>query len=291
MSTALTLQWFYARISSALEWVCAPGLLLCFGSERRGRHGKAFTERLGPKTGRRFWIHAVSVGEVDVALCLIEALHKGDPRVEFILTTVTREGRRLAERCARPNVHVSHAPLDFVGAVRRSFRTFDPDLLVLVEIEIWPNQLREARRLGVPVAVVNGRLPENDLEKYRRVSWFMRDIFGLLSLVCAQSREDAEAFREMGAATIQVTGSMKMDAALEKAERLPEGGSAIWDAIAQRTVVVAGSTHPGEEEILFEMVDRMQFAGFLLVVAPRNISRAEQVMNAASQKGVRAIRW
>jgi 3-deoxy-D-manno-octulosonic-acid transferase len=191
-------------------------------------------------------------------------------------------------------VHVSYAPLDFPGAVRRSFRTFDPDLLLLVEIEIWPHQLWEARRLGVAVAVVNGRLPAGDLKKYRRVSWFMRDIFGLLSLACVQTEEDADAYREMGVSPdrIQITGSLKMDAALEKAVRPPERGFP-WEVIAQRTVVVGASTHDGEEEILFDIATRVsaEFAGLLLIVAPRHPSRVDLLMSDVGKRGLRALRW
>jgi 3-deoxy-D-manno-octulosonic-acid transferase len=295
------LRWLYTCISSGLALVCVPSLLLCLGKERRlranerwGRHGKDFKARLGRKAGRRFWIHAVSVGEVDVALHLIRALHNEDPHADFVLTTVTCEGHRLAAKCTHPSVHVSYAPLDFAGTVRRSFRAFDPDVLLLVEIEIWPHQLWEARRLGVPVAVVNGRLPAGDLKKYRWVSWFMRDIFGLLSLTCVQASEDAEAYREMGVALdrIKITGSLKMDAALGKAGRPTESGFP-WDEIASRTVLVGASTHAGEEEILFDITTRLktEFTRFLLVVAPRHPSRVEQVMRDAAKRGLTALRW
>lgn len=293
------LRWLYTCITSALAFVSTPGRVLCLGKERRlragerwGRHSKDFKARLGRKTGRRFWIHAVSVGEVDVALQLIQALHNEDPHADFVLTTVTREGHQLAERRAHPNTHVSYAPLDFAGAVRRSFRTFDANLLVLIEIEIWPHQLWEARRLGVPVVVVNGRLPAGDLKKYRWVSWFMRDVFGLLSLACVQTSEDGDAYREMGVAPdrIQITGSLKMDAALEKAGRHAESGFP-WDVIETRAVVLGASTHAGEEEILFDIATRVKTEGFLLIVAPRQLSRVDHLMHDADERGLPALRW
>jgi len=164
----------------------------------------------------------------------------------------------------------------------------------LVEIEIWPNQLWEAQHLRVPVAVVNGRMPAGDLRKYRWVSWFMRDILGLLSLVSVQTNDDADAYREMGVAPdrIQITGSLKMDAALEKAARPPEAGFP-WDVIAPRTVVVGASTHAGEEEILFEIAARVnpEIAGLLWIVAPRHLSRVDQVMSDARKKGLPASKW
>ena len=300
------LRWLYSLLSSGLAVMWMPARLFCRTKvsrlrldERLGRHSQAFKDRLGPKTGPRFWIHAVSVGEVDVALCLIEALREKNPHAEFILTTVTRSGHQRAARCGLMNVHISYAPLDFAGAVRRSFLAFAADILVLVELEIWPNQLWEANRLGVPIALVNARLPAGDLRKYRWGRWFMKDVFGLLSVVCAQTKEDAEAFHAMGVerGRIHITGSMKMDAAIRKAERPLDaarvGGPEIWNAIAQRTWLVGGSTHPGEEAILFEMLLRMkmEFPGLLLAVAPRDTSRAKKLVRVARQKGLTCLLW
>lgn len=254
--------------------------------ERWGFYPDSLVSRPGGRQKRRLWVHAVSVGEVDVALFVIRLLSVELPGWDFVLTTVTPEGRHLAERRRPPHVHLCYAPFDFAGAVRRGFQAIHAEALVLIELEMWPGLLWEADRLDLPIMVVNGRLPESDLTGYRRVRWFMKHLFKLPCLICVQTPLDARAFQELGSSgeALHVTGNLKFDLAMEAVgEVLPD---------APRKVLVAGSTHPGEEDLLLEMLPRLraEFPDLLLVLAPRDISRVPQIDRRAVAEGFRTTR-
>ncbi len=233
--------------------------------------------------GPRCWIHACSIGEVGVALRCIAALRAACPDLCFVLTTVTPEGYAFACRHIAPPDRVEWFPFDARSAIRRAYDVFRPEFVILVEVELWPNHLREAAARGIPVFVVNGRLSGGDEQNYRRAGTFMRNIFALPELICARSEEDAARFRRLGANDVVVTGDMKFDplpgdvapSQLELAPDIP--------------VLLGASTHPGEDEVLMAIFDtcRAAIPDLLLVLAPRHPTRAGAIRAAATHRGLR----
>lgn len=285
-----TMRWLYRLVYLCLAAASLPHVLWLIVTRSHyrkhlGERWARYNSQTPSPSRRRGWIHAVSLGEMDVALTLIRTVQAEAHSIDFVLTTVTPEGRHLAELANLPNVALHYAPFDFVSTQRRAFEAFRPDLLVLVELELWPNQLWEANARRVPVAIVNGRLPMKELSGYRKIAWFIEPLFGIPSLVCAQSDLDAESFREMGARNVQVTGNIKFDAALAKLER---SGDDLREVLGKR-VLLGASTHPGEEEILLGILQKARTTGhgLLLVLAPRDVERAASIHRLAAAKGFR----
>jgi 3-deoxy-D-manno-octulosonic-acid transferase len=226
------------------------------------------------------------VGEVGVAIRCLTALRRARPDLSFVLTTVTPEGRALARQHVRPPDRVEWFPFDAPSCIRRSFDALAPEFVVLCEVELWPNHLREARRRGLPVFVVNARLSQQDERNYRKAGAFMRSTFAVPEIICARSEEDAARFRRLGAGRVVVTGDMKCDP-------LPpeEESRADLAALVPRegTFLLGASTHDGEETILIEAFLRCREAvpGIMLVLAPRHPTRAPAVRAEAAGRGLR----
>lgn len=256
----------------------------------RGRifRGAGWRERLGFLPGsfqqgdrEAIWVHAVSVGETFAVSDLARRLHEHSPGRKIFLSHVTPAGREAGENRLPEVEGRFFLPLDWAWCVRRAFDRIRPALLLIVETELWPNLLRSARRSGTRTVLVNARLSERSLRRYRLVRPFMRRVFENLDLVCAQSTSDAERFRLLGAPAdrVVVTGNIKFDGKppgrgefqARLAEALSEGGS--------RPVMVAASTMPGEEELLLHAFDKIRrtHPETLLILAPRHPARFETV--------------
>ena len=222
-----------------------------------------------PRSGRpRVLLHAVSVGEVNATDLLVDALLQHDPAIEPIVATTTdtgfaRAGSLFEGRCA-----VVRYPFDGSTAIRRFLDRIRPDAIGLVELEIWPNLLAEARRRSIPVAVVNGRLSARSHRRYGRIRPVARRLFGGLTIAAVQDQTYADRFRSMGLPPdrIRVTGSMKWDTA--RIADTVEGAAELGTAMGidpTKPLVVAGSTAPEEHRLLHEAVP----AGVQLLCAPR----------------------
>ncbi|MCU0722284.1 MAG: 3-deoxy-D-manno-octulosonic acid transferase [Planctomycetes bacterium] len=227
----------------------------------------------------RIWIHGVSVGEILAARGLIRALSQ-DPRFEVALSTTTRTGFEVAGRTF-PGLPLFHYPLDLSGFVRRTMDRVRPSLVIMIELEVWPNFLLAAGRRGVPVAFVNGRITRRSWESYRYLGWILRPVFGGIPLFCVQNDEYASRLLHLGAPgdRIRITGNVKYDnlpAAPDPAEtaRLREElGLAGGD-----TVLLGGSVHPGEDEALVAAFRALSPSrpGLRLVLVPRHPERFDQ---------------
>ena len=237
--------------------------------------GKARTDwpaRLGrgadhPRGDRpRILIHAVSVGEVNAIRGLVERLANDRMRPEIVVSVTTDTGIARARALFGDAHTVVRTPFDFGFAVRRWVDRTRPDLLVLVELELWPNMTRIARQRGVPVVVVNGRLSERSIGRYRRVRALVRGMFARADLVIAQNKAYAERFAELGAAEVLVSGNMKWDSIAIR-ETVPGVEKLAEELGIPRgsPVIVAGSTEPGEEILLRDALPD----GVRLVIAPR----------------------
>ena len=260
--------------------------------ERRGIFPEDWTAKfLGKKI---VWIHAVSVGEVMAVEKFIGEWLASSPEYDLVLTTVTPTGQRIAKKFAAERIHVCYFPFDLTPFVKRFFDLFKPVCLLLVETEIWPNLLTEAKRRDIPVGVINARLSERSFKRYRIFPWLFKPLWGKLDFVLAQSEENAVRFRELGITkeSVRDMGNMKFD----QEEWVDDGGAdaaglrQAWGYTTDDLVWIAGSTHPGEEEVLVKAFKtlRGRFSKLKLILAPRHIERSEGVLKQSEKYGFRS---
>ncbi len=263
-----------------------PGLYVKYRN-RSGWKG-TFGERFGHFSAERIqeltayhgavWVHAVSVGEVVVALSMLREWSTLHPERKFILSTTTTTGQELARRQAPENTAVIFCPIDFLWMVRRTLKILKPAMLVIFETEIWPNMVAESRRAGIPVALVNGRMSDHSVRGYRRARVFFRPLLRLFNLLSVQSEVDAERFRSISPeANIVVSGNLKFD---QKApENLPPAEFGRYFGTGEGRILLAASTHSGEEELITEtyLQLRADFPGLKLVLVPRHAERGGDI--------------
>ena len=278
-----------------LLFLLSPVLLAYFliRLRRRGfdiralRDGFGFVPRL-PSAEDRLWLHAVSVGEVGVAALLIPALLGKKPELKIVLSTVTRTGRSAAEKI--PGVErIIYLPLDFSPVVRSALNRIRPSMIALVETEIWPNLVSEAAGRSIPVSIVNGRLSERSYRGYRRFHFFFSPVLRRFRDILAIGERDAERFSGLGAISARVCGNMKFDA--PPPVRASAAGR--YGLGARRGVIVAGSTHPGEEKLIGEAVAsiRRNMPEVGLLLAPRHLERIAQAEKDLRDAGLSPARW
>ncbi|MHC4830110.1 MAG: 3-deoxy-D-manno-octulosonic acid transferase [Planctomycetota bacterium] len=242
-------------------------------------------ERLGIRLPRRegerpvIWVHGVSVGEVIAAKPLVQEIQRRLPGFDIAISTTTGTGIEVARK-RFPDQLCFFYPLDLSFAVRRVVRAIRPSLIVLIELEIWPNFLRAAAKQGTPVVIANGRISEKSLRGYRRVQWLLRRPLSRIARFCVQTDTYADRFRALGVGDerLVVTGSVKYDA-LPVAPPGPEAADAMRAALGIEggvPVIVGASTHPGEEALLLQSYRALRddFPGLRLIVVPRHNERA-----------------
>ena len=236
------------------------------------------------------WFHAVSVGEVNLLAPLLKMIDAERPDWECVISTTTATGMALAKK-KYPKNTVFYCPLDFTWAVKAAMRRVRPDVLVLAELELWPNLVRAARRSGARVAIVNGRLGEKSFRGYRKIRPWMASLFRQVDLVAAQDETYAERFRLLGARpeAVCVTGSMKYDGAQTDrnnpaTRRLAELAGFAEDDI----VLLAGSTQESEEAMALETYRELssRWPQLRLVLVPRHPDRFEAVARLLDSSGI-----
>ncbi|HEY2046392.1 MAG TPA: glycosyltransferase N-terminal domain-containing protein [Candidatus Udaeobacter sp.] len=256
---------------------------------RRGGYREKFGQRLGIydrevrsrlSNQRPTWLHAVSVGEVNIALKLASALRALEPDLQCVLTTTTTTGFALARKTAPPWIEVMYTPLDYWPIMRRAFSVTCPARVVLVEAEVWPNLAAAAHARRIPLALVNARLSPRSEGRYRRFRFCVGPTFRLLDLVCVPERGDVERWTALGVSRnqIHVTGSIKFDPDVQTQSRTVAGS--ISGAFSSDSLVLfGGSTHRGEEEILVRVFLRLreQFPSLRLFIAPRHVERLQEI--------------
>lgn len=225
-------------------------------------------------------VHAVSVGEVNAAGTLVKALSRRFPERPLCLTTFTPTGSDRVQNLFPDEVFHVFVPLDLPGAVKRFFDRVQPSLLIIMETEIWPNLYFEAKRRGIPVMIANARISKRSIRSYLRFKRMTTAALSQVSYIAAQSKLDARRLIEIGAdeTRLEVTGNLKFD--VELPHGLLEQGEAIRQAWgAKRLVLLAGSTHKGDEKPVLEAFKRLlrQFPEALLVLVPRHPERSGRV--------------
>lgn len=288
-------MWLLYQLAAAVAlMVSAPVLMI-----RRGRHyGPTLRGRLalgaaGDGDRGRTWIHAVSVGEVQVAATLARSL---PPELPLLVTTVTPTGQARAREAFRGrDAVVTYLPLDLGFAVGRFFRRFAPQALILVEGDYWPLVLRRARQDGVPVVVINGRVSDSTAGRWRllrqRAPWLLRAL-GLptVSRFAVQTEEDAERLRATGVAADRVAavGNLKYETPAPTAT--PTLEASLVALAGGRSILVAGSTMQGEDEPVLDAFAQLGAARAMLVLVPRHPERWDEAERAIAARGLVGLR-
>lgn len=287
---------------SALFYCLLPLLLLRL--LWRSRRARGYRQRLperfgffparGDLDGPAIWVHAVSVGETQAVAPLVEALLRACPGHRVVLTTTTPTGSERVRALFGERVFHVYAPWDLPGPVCRFLRRTRPRLLLIMETELWPNMLHYSHAAGCRTVLANGRLSAASARGYARVGTLSRQLLAELDMVACQTPADGERFLTLGlpAAALKVTGSIKFDLQLD--QDLVARAEALRQAIGsgRRQVLVAASTHPGEEALIlaaFRHV-RQRFGDSLLVLVPRHPERFDEVHTLCSNQGWRVRR-
>jgi 3-deoxy-D-manno-octulosonic-acid transferase len=294
------MRWFYNVVFNIGFVLSAPWYFLKMF--RRGDWKRGFKERFGDYSGGfkhamtnrdSLWIHGVSVGEVNLVLQLIPAIQERLPNLKIVVSTTTSTGMTVLRKGAPKDVSCIYYPIDRRKPVQRALGVIHPEVMVLLEAELWPNMLWGLARRGVPCILANARISDRSFKRYQAAGFLFRELFGGLFAVGAQSEEDArrlvalgckpESVHSVGALKFEaagVVGPLKFDAG-ELLERIGVG--------AGTPVVVAGSTHAGEEAMIARVFLRLQksMPDLFLVLAPRHQERASEVGRDLSGIGVK----
>lgn len=271
---------------------------------RRGNYGNAFGERFGffsrkkkqilLSLDRPLWIHAVSVGEVNIAKKLILSFKRMNPDIPIVLSTTTPTGASIADG-SEASV-VIYQPLDFLFVSTRVFDLISPRSLILTEAEVWPNLVNKAVRRGVEVSLINARLSQRSKRRFKRFGFLTKPIFGLLSRVCVQQQSDVESWESLGVSRSKIffTGSIKFDS---EGISEPASVASLKDLLnrlfmgKQKKVVLAGSTHSGEESLIGKVYLKLrnQFPELYYLVAPRHVERRHDLVNELRSEGLNPV--
>ena len=250
-------------------------------ARRAERYGYASFER---PEGPLVWLHAASVGE---SLAIMPLIHRMDEfGIRVVLTTGTVTSAAIADKRLPANTIHQYVPLDVRRAVSRFLDHWKPDLVIFAESEIWPVTIRELARRNTPQVLVNARMSDRSNGRWSRRPALARAIFGTLSQVMAQSREDADRFRALGAPWVTVVGNLKSDAGVPAVD--PTALRALRGRIGDRPVWGAISTHSGEEEAIARVHAALvkRLPGLLTVLVPRHPNRADEVCAMLDGRGV-----
>ncbi len=289
------------------RWISDPLYRVGF-LQRVGRFPDPFFTGL---SGRAvFWVHAVSVGEVQTSALFVRRLRERYPEAALVFSTVTPMGMQVARQKLQEVDRFFYLPLDMISICRAVVNRFSPSIFIVLETEIWPNLLRALSERGIPVILINGRISDGAYRRYRLIRPFFSGVLQRISLLLMQSDRDAEKIRSLGASRVEVTGNMKYDQAgsglfLEEdlagdarlAGVAPFAGDARLAGAAplraglglspEEIVFVAGSTHAGEEEALlltFSTLTKI-LGPLVMFIAPRHLHRLDEIERRLLNRG------
>lgn len=253
--------------------------------ERLGRYGPKLAEPARP----RIWVHAVSVGEVVGAAPFLRLLLEREKKHDLVVSTTTRGGMEILEKTFAGQAALIYFPIDFPWTVRRAIKAIRPSFFILMETEIWPNVINGCARQGVPVLLLNGRVSDRMAAAGRFVRGMYRRAFARLRAAGMQSAGDRDRLVGLGAPEklTSVTGSMKFDGLLAAEDESKIASLRKLINPADAPLLVAGSTHPGEEEPILDAFAELRNSrpDLRLILCPRHIERAAEVEELAKQKG------
>ena len=240
------------------------------------------------------WLHAVSVGEVYSATVLLDLLRKQYPGYHIVFSAITPSGFSMAKGIAKGDMQVIYFPFDIGAIMRRYFALLDPKLIVIIESEIWPHFLRQANTHAIPVVVVNARISKRALSRYIVFGMFARRILGTIKLFCVQSQKDATRLRLLGVPQekIALTGNMKFDVVYKRKDIQPPKLEPIFKILEDFVVIIGGSTHEPEEEVLVRVYSNLykKYPRLRLIICPRHINRIAKIEKMLAHYGFTLLR-
>ena len=291
----MLIRFFYTLLLALV----AP--LLLFGlyksKPNKPKFGKRWKEHFGitPKltsSQRPIWIHAVSVGESIAATPLIKEIKKQNPEQLIIVTTTTSTGAEQIEKLGSLVEH-RYMPIDFGFAVKGFLKAIQPEKMLIIETELWPNTLNIVDHAGIPITIVNARLSEKSCNNYAKVQRLFNVLHPCFSKVLCQTRVDAERFERLGVPKkkLQITGSIKFD--IQISENVKEKGKQLKGQLgSERPIWIAASTHKGEDEQVLEAHKQVLYAhpNALLILVPRHPERFNDVFELSQRLGLETER-
>jgi len=286
--------WALNCLYAALFIAASPWIV--WSAVRHGKHREGFGAKFFGLVPRRagnrpcVWLHAVSVGEVNLLATTIAEFTTQRPDWEIVVSTTTKTGYDLA--CKKyAEYSVFYCPLDFTWATAAAMRRVRPSLLVLAELELWPNLVVAAKRHGVQAAIINGRLSDKSFRGYRRIRALVAPSLRRLDLIAAQSEEIAERFRQLGARceTVHATGSLKFDGAQTNRNNPRTVALKQLVGLDEKSIVfLAGSTQEPEEQYALDIVHRLASVHpeLKLIIVPRHPQRFDEVAALLDASGI-----
>ena len=258
----------------------------------KGKFHRQFFRRLGilPKgleLNRPIWIHAVSVGEVMLIKGLLQNLRQEFPGKRFVISTVTPTGNKIAQRIGSTSDFITYLPLDFSFTINYILDKIKPSLFIIAETEIWPNLVSSLYKRNIPTVIVNGRISDGSFRGYLMIKFLLRPILNKIEMFCVQTEVDCQRLMRLGVSEtkIRVTGNMKFDA-LPESVKDADYKSKLGLKPEER-LLVAASTHPGEEEIVLSAYKSLlfEFCDLRLLIAPRHPERAKEIEKLVLNNG------
>lgn len=262
----------------------------------RGKLHRGLFKRLGfmpagIKLDGPIWVHAVSVGEAAALRRLVGELREAYPGKKFVVSTVTATGNKIAAGLVKEGDWLTYLPFDFSFSVKRVIERIKPQVFIIAETELWPNLIRSLRKNKIPVVVVNARISDSSYRGYGLIKFLLKPVLRSITLFCAQSSSDAARLEKLGAVkeSIRVTGNLKFDLpaqpqADEERRRLREK----MGLTGRDKLLVCGSTHAGEEELLLGIYRQLRrdFPGLRLLLAPRHPERSADIASLVREKSM-----
>lgn len=291
----------YNIVLHLLLLALAPYFLLRLLTQKRRRYGlgEKFgfigSDKLSRLTGNSVvWIHAVSVGETKAAIPLIKRLKAKQPEVKVLFSTITKTGQEVAKADGAGLIDaLIYFPLDLPWVVGRVLRNVRPKAFVLIEKEFWPNTMHLLHSASIPIVVVNGSISEKSARRYKSLGFLFKDVFSSVHTFCARTDEDRRRAVLSGVSEKKAVtfGNIKFDLSpaapdQEKLKSLAKAGTITRDT----KVIVAGSTHKGEEEILLESYKSLDIKDVRLIIAPRHPERFDTVASIIEKSGLNYAR-
>ncbi len=275
------------KLFSYLVFAVAFPLFFIF-STITGKHRTGLKERFGffepPPVHAppwRIWLHAASVGEVQVARALINELRKEFPNADLILSTMTEQGQQVARQQLAGEVHCIYAPLDLPIIVRQAVKKLQPSIYICLETELWPNLLDHLRSNNVPAILLNGRLSERSYSRYRLAPRFMTRLLACFSRLATIRQEDSDRYIALGAEPqrMEVLGNAKYDLDIDTSPETASRYRNLLQLTEGQPLLVAGSTHGNEETMLLETFQaiKKRLPELVMVVAPRHLGRLAEI--------------
>ena len=276
-----------------------PGLI--YKLKNRPGYKKTYAERFGKFSEERLielkdwqnaiWIHAVSVGESMIALSLIKEFHNRYPDKKVVLSTTTTTGQQLVRDKKDDMTNVIYAPIDFKYAVKKVFNILQPEMLLILETELWPNMIYEAKKRNVKLGLLNARMSDHSCKGYYRLRCFFGKLLSQFDFISAQSEMDAERFAKLSFAdNVKVSGNLKFD------QKVPANLKQVnlndYFGANYGKIILGASTHEGEEELIASNFAELQktHKDLKLILIPRHAERGDKISEMLDNKQLKYLR-